>query len=83
MIVKVRKIGNSLGVLLSKALVEQCSIKDEVSLEVKDNAIIIKPIPKTPRKGWENQFVKAGSLNDNDILMGEVNNSFDKDEWTW
>lgn len=83
MIVKVRKIGNSVGVLLSKSLLEQCSIKDEVSLEIIDNFIVIKPVPKAPREGWEEQFLKAGSINENEILMDDLSNSFDKDEWTW
>lgn len=83
MVVKVRNIGNSLGILLSKSIVEQCDIKDEVFLEIIDNAIIIRPILKAPRKGWEKQFLKAGSLNDNELLIVKINNSFDKDEWTW
>lgn len=83
MIVKVRKIGNSLGVLLSKTLVEQCSIQDEVSLEIKGNSIVIKAVDNIPRKGWEEQFLKAGSLSDNEILLDEFGNSFDNNEWTW
>ena len=83
MIVKVIKIGNSVGVLLSKTIVDQCSIKDEVSLEVKGNTIIINPVITQPRQEWEEQFLKAGSLNDNEILMGEIDNSFDKEKWVW
>lgn len=83
MIVKVRKIGNSLGVLLSKSLVQQCAIKNEVSLEVKGNSIIIKPVIETPRQGWEEQFINAGSLNDKQMLLDSPTNSFDEDDWTW
>ena len=83
MVVKVRKIGNSVGVLLPKAIVDQCSIKDEVSLEVNGNTITIHPVTTQPRQGWEEQFLKAGSLKDNEMLMGEFDNSFDKDEWAW
>ena len=83
MIIKVRKIGNSAGLLLSKALLDQCLIKDEVRLEIKGNTIIIHPVTSKPRQGWEEQFLKAGSLEDKEKLMGEFDNSFDKDEWTW
>ena len=83
MIIKVRKIGNSVGILLPKVIMEQCAIKDEVSLEVKENSIIIQPVKKKPRQGWEEAFLKAGSLNDKELLMGEFSNSFDKEEWTW
>jgi len=83
MIVKIRKIGNSAGVILSKAILDQCSISDEVSLEVNDNKIIIHPVPVNPRRGWEEQFLKAGSLDDKEMLIGDFENSFDNDEWTW
>ena len=83
MVVKVRKIGNSAGVLLSKRLLEQCSIKEEVSLEIIENAIIIKPVVKVPREGWEAQFLDAGSLYHHELMFDEISNSFDKDKWTW
>lgn len=83
MISRIRKIGNSTGILLSKSIIEQCQIKDEVSIEVKDNSIIITPIGKKPREGWEEQFKVANSLADKENLMGNVNNAFDEDEWTW
>jgi antitoxin MazE len=35
---------------------EQCNINKEVSLEVKGNCIIIKPIKNKPRKGWDDYF---------------------------
>ena len=83
MVVKVRKIGNSLGILLSKSILEQCAIKEDVSIEVLDNTIVIKPVLKQVREGWEEQFLKAGSLNEHEILIDEVSNSFDEEEWTW
>jgi antitoxin MazE len=54
--IKVRKIGNSVGVLLPKAIVDQCSIKDEVNLEVKGDTIIIQPVPTQPRQVGKNSF---------------------------
>ncbi len=81
--IKVRKIGNSVGVLLSKTLVDQCGIKDEVDLEVKGDTIIIQPVPSQPRQGWKEQFLNAGSSSDNEILSGDLDNSFDQEEWTW
>jgi antitoxin MazE len=83
MVLKLRKIGNSAGILLSKTLIEQCSIKDEVSVTVKNGSIIITPVKKKPRDGWEEQFIKAGSQNDNEKLMGDIKNKFDEEEWTW
>ncbi len=83
MIVKVRKIGNSAGILLSKSIMEQCHIKDEVSIEVRENSIVIQPVKSKPREGWEQQFLNAGSLSVDEDLMGGAINSFDAEEWTW
>lgn len=83
MIVKVRKIGNSTGIILSKSILEQCAIKDEVSIEVKDETIIIQSIKKKPREGWAEQFITAGSLTDYANLIPSFESDFDKEEWTW
>lgn len=83
MIVRVRKIGNSAGILLSKSMIEQCDIKDSVHLEVKDKSIIIQPIKLSPREGWSQKFLLANSLTDNENPLGEISNTFDNEEWTW
>jgi len=83
MITKIRKIGNSAGVILSKSILEQCSIKSEVLLEVSDNKIVISGVEKKPRAGWDKQFISAGSLEDNKVLIDNISNDFDNSEWTW
>ncbi len=83
MIIKVRKIGNSAGIILSKSIIEQCAIKDEVKIEVKGDSIIIKPVPKKLRENWEESFIKAGSLTDHSAILPTISNNFDDEEWTW
>ena len=38
---KLIKIGNAKGVILPQNFLKECSIEDEISIEVKDNRIII------------------------------------------
>lgn len=83
MIVRLRKIGNSTGIILSKSILEQCDIKDEVKVQVQGESIVIQPIKRNPREGWEEQFLAAGSLEQSSTLMGDFGNSFDEEEWTW
>lgn len=83
MIVRLRKIGNSSGILLSKALMEQCAIKDEVNIEVRDGVIVIEPVNKKSREGWEQQFMDAGGQKDKENLIGGFTNQFDEEEWEW
>jgi antitoxin MazE len=83
MIIKVRKIGNSAGIILSKSMMEQCAIKDEVKIEIKGDSIIIQPVKKKPREGWEESFINAGSLTDHSTIIPNFSNNFDDEEWTW
>ncbi|MFV0606850.1 MAG: hypothetical protein ACK5NK_13525 [Niabella sp.] len=83
MITRIRKIGNSSGILLSKTLLNQCEIIDQVVVEVKNRTIVIKPVEKQPREGWEKQFIEAGALNDNENILGDISTKFEEEEWTW
>ena len=84
MIVKVKKIGNSKGIILPKNLLEMCEIEEEVSLTVEDNHIIISASGK-PRAGWEEQFKTALSevKELESDYFSNFSNEFDDKEWTW
>ena len=83
MTTRIRKIGNSSGIIISKGMLEELNIepKDELELMVKDGKILIQKIEE-PRKDWAKKFLKAGSLQDKAELM-EFPNDFDTEEWTW
>ncbi len=85
MITKVVKIGNSRGIRIPKAIIDQSGIKNEVELEVKGDKIIIKSLP-TNRKYWDLAFQKMSVNNDDQLLDEEVltnQSSWDSEEWTW
>ncbi|MCL1654915.1 hypothetical protein M2T28_20025 [Elizabethkingia miricola] len=79
---KVRKIGNSFGIIIGKKLLEQAEVKEEVSLSIEDSKIIIEAVKSNPRAGWEEMLLKAKSLEDKEFLE-DFENEFDKTEWTW
>ncbi|MGV3600137.1 MAG: AbrB/MazE/SpoVT family DNA-binding domain-containing protein [Dyadobacter fermentans] len=86
MLTKIRRIGNSQGILLSKAMLDQVDIEEYVNVEVKGNAIMIFPASANPREGWAEQFRLA---NENEAPAEDQNgmdhlpNAFDDSEWTW
>lgn len=45
------RIGNSRGVRLPKHVIEEAGLKDELDLEVRDGAVIIRNA-ETTRSGW-------------------------------
>ena len=86
MLTKIRRIGNSQGILLSKTMLDQVDIEEYVNVEVKGNAIMIFPAATNPRDGGAEQFRLAAedaAASDDENLMDDVSNAFDDSEWTW
>jgi antitoxin MazE len=82
--VKIIRIGNSKGIRLSKSLIEQYNMKDEVLLEAKKDSIVIRPV-ENPRADWEESFEKM-RLRGDDVLLDngtELESEWDKTEWQW
>ncbi|MFA5298904.1 MAG: AbrB/MazE/SpoVT family DNA-binding domain-containing protein [Lutibacter sp.] len=74
------KIGNSKGLRLSKTILEKYNIKEKVELILEKGQIIIRPIEE-PRKNWENEFKKMRLNNDDRLLMNDVFDDENLDEW--
>ena len=53
--VKLVTIGNSKGVRIPKAILQQVGWQDSAELEVQGDTIILRPC-KPPRTGWEAAF---------------------------
>jgi antitoxin MazE len=79
---KIRKIGNSRGIILPKDILDRCNLHDEVELFVsEENKLIVQPI-LSKRNEWEKAFQKAkqeGVLDKADFIA----NKFDEEEWEW
>ena len=76
------QIGNSKGIRIPKAILEQCQIEDQVDLEVEDGRIILKPKKKTPREGWGKAF-EAMATNQDDALLIDDSVDIEMDDWEW
>ncbi|MEI8053877.1 MAG: AbrB/MazE/SpoVT family DNA-binding domain-containing protein [Bacteroidota bacterium] len=81
--IKLINIGNSKGLRLSKALIQQYNITEDIQLELKEDGILLKPLAK-PRSSWSEQFEKAVKpIEKQEKKWMEARNRFDKEEWTW
>ena len=78
--VSVIPIGNSKGIRLEKALLEKYDIKDAVELILEKEYIIIKPI-SSPRKGWDKAFKKMHENGDDRLLMSDIFEDENLEEW--
>ena len=77
----ITKIGNSKGIIIPAHLLRQCGFTKEVSLEIKNDTLVISKAKK-PREGWAEAFTKAGG-SEEELLIKDVSNDFDQDEWAW
>ena len=73
-------IGNSKGIRLSKTILEKYNITDKVELILEKGYIILKPIEES-RIGWEESFRKMNENGDDGLLIGDVFEDENLEEW--
>jgi len=77
------RIGNSRGIRIPKALLEQCGLEESVNVRVDRGRLVIEP-SRSVRAGWNEAFQSAGDASDDDLLLEPAApNAFDREEWTW
>lgn len=64
-------IGNSKGIRIPKAILEQYQISDTIELILEKGRIILKPKSK-PRKGWGKSFRQMHESGDDTLLIHDV-----------
>lgn len=74
-------IGNSRGIRLSKTILEKYCITDKIELILEKGYIILKP-KSEPRKGWDNAFRKMHENGDDQLLIEDVFEDENFEEWS-
>ncbi|MDA8142089.1 MAG: AbrB/MazE/SpoVT family DNA-binding domain-containing protein [Desulfobacteraceae bacterium] len=79
------KIGNSRGIRIPKAVIEQARLEDkQLEFKIIDDGLLIRPVKKN-REGWKEQFDKAiksqeSSAADQAWLDAPL---ADEEDWEW
>ncbi len=79
------RIGNSQGIRIPKALIEQACLEDkELKLQIVKDGLLVSP-SKKPREGWKEAIEASLSAQDKEPLDGEwLDASLVSDhEWEW
>ncbi|MFZ2906433.1 MAG: hypothetical protein WAZ98_09535 [Cyclobacteriaceae bacterium] len=74
---KVRRIGNSKGILFPKTVLDESGIKGTVQITVKNKVIMISPAEEKQKRTWAD--FKREKKESADFVV----NKFDSTEWTW
>jgi antitoxin MazE len=66
--IQVIQIGNSKGIILSRAILERYNIQNKVVLDLRKNHINITPLNQS-REGWENSLNEMNSKGEDILLL--------------
>jgi len=77
---RLRQIGTSKGIILSKSLRDKYGFKDKVELIEQDDRIIIKQAGEV-RAGWDEAFAKMHKEGDDELLLPDVFEDEETEEW--
>lgn len=76
------RIGNSRGLRIPKALLEECGIQDAVELSVQEGRLIVQPVRRV-REGWTAAARAMAERGDDRLFDPETPTVFDDTEWEW
>jgi len=80
--VAIRKMGNSLGVLIPKPILAQVGLEGTADLQVRDGVIEIRAIRRNPREGWADDARRLAAQGGDVLIWPEVSNEGD-DKMVW
>jgi antitoxin MazE len=84
MLTKIVPIGNSRGIRIPKAMLEHCGFGEEVDLQAKHGALVLRAV-KTTRAGWADAFGRMTAAGDDHFVQEDAPTAtkFDVEEWQW
>lgn len=84
MLTKIVPIGNSRGIRIPKAMIEHCGFGEEVDLQAKNGALVLRA-GKATRAGWADAFGRMADAGDDQLVQEDAPSAtqFDAEEWQW
>jgi antitoxin MazE len=79
---RIVRIGNSRGIRVPKALLEQAQLSEEVELRAEPGRLVLESLHR-PRQGWEEAARRMRSSGDDRLLDEPTPTRFEAEEWEW
>ena len=84
MVANLIKIGNSRGIIIPDKLLNLIGIKEKVTINIRDGEIVIGPVDRENREGWEEMLrQETEKYGPSEILLPDVFEDENEDVWTW
>lgn len=81
---RIVRIGNSQGIRIPKALLEESGLSGEVDISVRDGTLVISPLGGA-RQGWDEAFRQMARHGDDELLDGDLATTWatEAESWEW
>jgi len=79
---RIVRIGNSRGIRVPKALLEQAQLPDEVELQAEPGRLVVRAA-RRPRTGWAEAAAHMHDRGEDRPLDAPGANRLDEAEWEW
>jgi antitoxin MazE len=80
--VAVRRIGNSLGIVIPKPVLAQVGLSQHAELTVERGAIVLRKPRKANREGWSQAAKSVADRKEDELILGEFGNAADQEiDW--
>jgi len=78
------KVGNSKGIIIPAKLLKMLGFQDRVNMKVENGNLLISPVQKKVREGWEEMIMQEIEVNgEPERLMPDFFEDEEIDEWKW
>jgi antitoxin MazE len=79
---RIVRIGNSQGIRVPRALLEQAELPEEVELQAQPGRLIVRAA-RRPRAGWADAARAMHERAQDGLLDESTPTRFEQEEWTW
>ena len=79
---RIVRIGNSQGIRVPKAVLEQAELPEEVALRAEPGRLVVTAA-RTPRAGWADAAREMHASGEDQLLDEVPPSVFDDEEWEW
>ena len=79
---QIRQIGNSRGVVIPKAILEQVGFDDQADLVIEGDRLVLSKPKKNLREGWAEDSRAIAEAGEDELVLGDFMNEVDED-WVW
>lgn len=82
MIVTIRRVGNSKGIIIPKPMLKEAGLEKEAEIALERGAIVLRKPRPNPRHGWAEASRKVAEAGDDKLIWPEFGNRDDRDlQW--